>query len=156
MYSWSAQHVSLLLWYQRGPWSMSLHKWWCEIFEIKREDRGERGTAAFQSQTDSGQSQERGASALTLRLRGWTLMEEGVLAPQLSLPVGGDELNGEGEREKERERGREETADVVCLAWIWKGRKGEKRSWRHPQRGRLVFVLWGGLRCKCHRRTLGR
>lgn len=43
-------------------------------------------------------------------------MEEGVLAPQLSVPVGGDEINGEGE--KEREGRREETADVVCLAWI--------------------------------------
>lgn len=33
-------------------------------------------------------------------------MEKGVLAPQLSVPVGGDKLNGEGGREKEREGGR--------------------------------------------------
>lgn len=53
--------------------------------------------------TESG---KRGICSHTERLRGRTLMEEGVLAPQLSVPVGGDELNGEGGREKEREDGR--------------------------------------------------
>lgn len=51
---------------------------------------------------------------------------------------------GGSKHTREREK---ETADVVCLAWSWKGRKVKRRSWRHPQRGRLMFVLWGGLSC---------
>lgn len=63
--------------------------------------------------TESGKT---GFCSHTERLRGRTLREEGVLAPQPSPPVGGDEFNGVGGRERGRKRTREtekETADVV-------------------------------------------
>lgn len=52
------------------------------------------------------ESRKKGCCSHTERLRGRTLTEEGVLAPQLSVPVGRDELNGEGGREETHERGR--------------------------------------------------
>lgn len=50
-------------------------------------------------------------------------MEEGVLAPQLSVPVGGDELNGEGGREEEREGGRRQQMKSVLLGFEKEGRE---------------------------------
>lgn len=73
--------------------------------------------------TESG---KKGLCSHTERLRGWTLREEGVLAPQPSVPVGGDELNGEGGREETHERDGEGDSRCSLSCLELKGKEGEE------------------------------
>lgn len=129
MYSWSAQHVSLLLQYQPWPWSICVYingvgaggvMLWHKMKGRLGRKRHSSIPRPDRQRTESG---KRGICSHTERLRGGTLMEEGVLAPQLSVPVGGDELNGEGGREKEREGGRRQQMKSVLLGFEREGRE---------------------------------
>lgn len=162
MYSWSAHHVSLLLQYQPWPWSICLYINGVGAGGVMlwHKMKGRLGRK-HQQHSEARQTADRVRKEGHL-LSHWETERQdadgrGCVGPA-AISTSRRRWVKWGGWERERERGREETADVVCLAWIWKGRKGERRSWRHPQRGKLMFVLWGDLSCRleCHRRTLGR
>lgn len=126
MYSWSVHHVFQ---YQPWPWTICLYingggaggvMLWHKMKGRLGRNRHSSIPRPDRQRTESG---KRRICSHTERLRGRTLMEEGVLAPQLSEPVGGDELNGEGGREKEREGGRRQQMKSVLLGFEREGRE---------------------------------
>lgn len=74
--------------------------------KMKERPVKERHSSLTDPDRQLPESGKKGFCSHSERLRGRTLTEEGVMAPQLSVAVGGDELNGEGGREKKHERGR--------------------------------------------------
>lgn len=107
--------------------------------------------------TESG---KKGFCSHTERLRGRTLTGEGVLAPQLSVPVGGEELNREGGREEthKRERGGEGDSRCSLSCLELKGKEGKEEILAPPSERKVdvCAVRKPQLLVRTCRRTLGR
>lgn len=92
--------------------------------EMKGNERQSSLPNPDRQRTESGKT---GFCSQSERLRGRTLREEGVLAPQPSLPVGGDEFNGEGGREEAHQRDREGDSRCSPSCSELKGKRGEEQ-----------------------------